>query len=52
MSDGQLARVSQTGYTESEAAESVANVAMDLLTNFPVAVLLLDVAASSQFARG
>ena len=52
MSDGEVARVRQAGYTESQAAESVANVALDLLTNFHVAGTLLDFPAAPPLARG
>ena len=36
MSDGQLAWVRPASYTENEAAESVAGVALDLLTKLHV----------------
>jgi len=51
MSGGQLARVPQAGYTESEAAESVADISLDLLTNFQEAGTLLEFAASSERAH-
>jgi hypothetical protein len=51
MSDGEVARVLQTGYTEGEEAKSVANVAPGLLTNFHSAGTLLDVPAAPPLAR-
>jgi hypothetical protein len=39
------------GYTESEEAESVADVAPDLLTNFHSAGMLLDFLAAPPLAR-
>jgi hypothetical protein len=51
MSDGEVAGVRQTGYTESEEAESVADVAPDLLTNFHSAGTLLDFLAAPPLAR-
>jgi hypothetical protein len=48
---GELARVWQSGYTESEAGETVADVARDLFANRRVAGTLLDSTAASQLAR-
>jgi hypothetical protein len=50
-SDGEVARVKQMGYTESEEAESVANVAPGLLTNFNPAATWLDFPAAPLLAR-
>jgi len=52
MSDGEVARMQQAGYTESANAESVVNVAADLLTTFHVAGTLLDFPAAPPLARG
>jgi hypothetical protein len=51
MSEGQVARVWQTGYTESEAAQAVVNVARDMFTNFHGACTLLDYPAAPPLAR-
>jgi hypothetical protein len=52
MSDGGVARMHQEGYTESADAETVANVAVDLLTTLHVAGTLLDFPAEPPLARG
>ena len=52
ISDRQVARARQAEYTKSEAAECVANVALELLTNFHVAGTLLDFPSAPRLARG
>ena len=52
ISDGEVARVRPASYTESEAAESVANVLPDLLASFHVAGTWLDLPAGPPLARG
>ena len=42
----------QAEYTKSEAAECVANVTLELLTNFHVAGTLLDFPSAPRLARG
>jgi hypothetical protein len=51
MSDREVARVRQAGYTQREAPECVANVAAGLLTNFHSAGTVLDFPAAPPLAR-
>ena len=51
-SDRQLVRLGRPSYTEDEAADLVAGVAVDPLTNFHVARTLLDFPAALPDARG
>jgi hypothetical protein len=51
MSVGQVARVWQTGYTEGEPAQTVANVARDMFTNLHGACTSLDFPAAPPLAR-
>jgi hypothetical protein len=52
MSDRQLVRLRRASYTEDQAAELVAYVALDLLTGFHVDAALLDFSAAPRLARG
>ena len=52
MSDRQVARVRQASYTENQAAEPVANVVLDLLTDFHVDATLLDFPVATPPAHG
>ncbi len=52
ISDRQVARARQAEYTKSEAAECVANVALELLTNFHVAGTMFDFPSAPRLARG
>ena len=51
VSDGEMARERQVGYTEREAAEAVANVAPVWFANLHVVSTLLDFPAASRLAR-
>ena len=52
MSDTQVARLRQAGYTESEASESAANIALNLFPNFPTAGTVLDFLPAAPLTRG
>ena len=51
VSDGEVARVRQVGYTEREAAETVANVAPVWFAKLHVVGTWLDFPAASRLAR-
>ena len=52
MSDRQVARVRLASYTENQAAQPFADVALDLSTNFHVDATWLDVPVATPPVRG
>ena len=52
MGDREVDRVRQVGYTENQTAEPVANVVLDLLTDFHVDATLLDFPVATPLVHG